>query len=161
MLTTFALATPPEAEPRWRENAMIWEAADPYFYIRTDPNERIIAGSEDIDAVNEETRDRLMSSKAAKVEALLRSEPIAIDCRWGATFGSSPDSLPSIGPVTTMPHVSLAAGYGGNEIAFAGLAARIAFPERKTPMILRSGVVCHLSPSADIGANVTLELTAR
>jgi glycine/D-amino acid oxidase-like deaminating enzyme len=48
-----------------------------------------------------------------------------IDRAWGATFGYSPDGLPAIGPTSLMPDVWLAAGYGGNGIAFAALAAQM------------------------------------
>ncbi|WP_176599369.1 MULTISPECIES: FAD-binding oxidoreductase [Sphingobium] len=45
--------------------------------------------------------------------------------RWAATFGASPDGLPAIGASSLMRHVWIAAGYGGNGIAFASLAAEI------------------------------------
>lgn len=129
LLTTFAIATPPMTLLPWRENAMIWEAADPYLYVRSDPAGRIIAGGEDIESSDENVRDRMMPAQAgtiaAKAESLLGSGPITIDRQWAATFGSSPDSLPAIGRATNLPHVWLAAGYGGNGIAFAGLAGDI------------------------------------
>ena len=62
---------------------------------------------------------------AAKLEALLDHGPITIDRKWAATFGASPDGLPAIGRSSLMPHVWLAAGYGGNGISFASLAAEI------------------------------------
>lgn len=49
LLSTFAIATLPDVAPLWRENAMIWEASDPYLYIRTDRAGRVIAGGEDIE----------------------------------------------------------------------------------------------------------------
>ncbi|KTR83893.1 hypothetical protein NS277_07375 [Novosphingobium barchaimii] len=126
---TFAIATPPGTAPLWREGAMIWEAADPYLYLRTDRLGRIIAGGEDIDRADGPGRDALIGTKtgtiAAKLEALLESGPITFERRWTATFGSSPDGLPAIGQVALMPHVWLAATVGGNGIAFAGLAAEI------------------------------------
>lgn len=62
---------------------------------------------------------------AAKREALLGTGPVSIDRQWAATFGFSPDGLPAVGRSSLMPHVWLAAGYGGNGIAFAGLAAEL------------------------------------
>ncbi len=129
LLTTFAIATTPQSAPMWRERAMIWEAADPYLYVRSDHAGRIIAGGEDIESSEENVRDRVMPAKAgtiaAKLEILLGSGSIRIDRQWAATFGSSPDSLPAIGRAASMPHVWLAAGYGGNGIAFAVLAGDI------------------------------------
>lgn len=127
--STFAIATPPGYAPPWREQAMIWEASDPYLYVRADHLGRIIAGGEDRDSSDEDTRDALIGVKAgriaAKLEAMLGAGPIPIDRAWAALFGSSPDGLPAIGPAAAMPHVWLAAGFGGNGIAFANLAAQI------------------------------------
>ncbi len=127
--STFAIATPPGGAPLWRERAMIWEASDPYLYVRTDRIGRIIAGGEDIESADEAVRNALLGSKAgaiaAKLETLLGARPIIIDRKWAATFGASPDGLPAIGPVATMPNVWMAAGFGGNGIAFASLAAQM------------------------------------
>ncbi|MBB3939117.1 glycine/D-amino acid oxidase-like deaminating enzyme [Novosphingobium fluoreni] len=127
--STFAIATPPGGAPLWRERAMIWEASDPYLYVRTDRIGRIIAGGEDIESADEAVRNALLGSKAgaiaAKLETLLGARPITIDRKWAATFGASPDGLPAIGPVATMPNVWMAAGFGGNGIAFASLAAQM------------------------------------
>jgi glycine/D-amino acid oxidase-like deaminating enzyme len=128
LLSTFAIATPAGTAPLWRKDAMIWEASDPYLYVRSDKEGRIIAGGEDIGGVDAETRDGLLPEKAgtiaAKLEAMLGA-PIIVDRQWAATFGASPDGLPAIGPASLMPHVWLAAGYGGNGIAFAALAAEM------------------------------------
>lgn len=128
LLTTFAIATPPGVAPLWNGNAMIWEASDPYLYLRTDEAGRIIAGGEDMEQADADARDALISEKAgmiaAKLEAMLGA-PVTIDRQWAATFGASPDGLPAIGATSLMPHVWLAAGYGGNGIAFAALAAQM------------------------------------
>ena len=129
LLSTFAIATRPGAAPVWKENAMIWEASDPYLYVRAGNDGRIIAGGEDIEIADSETRDRVLSGKAgaiaAKLAAMLGREKIDWDCEWAATFGSSPDGLPAIGPARNMEHLWIAAGFGGNGIAFAALAAEI------------------------------------
>lgn len=129
LLSTFAIATPPGVAPLWHQNAMIWEASDPYLYIRTNAEGRIIAGGEDIATPDEAARDARIEASAgriaAKLERLLGGKRIAIDRAWGATFGASPDGLPAIGPTSLMPDVWLSAGYGGNGIAFAALAAQL------------------------------------
>lgn len=129
LMSTFAIATPPCAAPLWRENAMIWEASDPYLYVRTNGEGRIIAGGEDVDTSDEAARDAMIEAKAgaiaARLEQMLGKGPVTIDRQWAATFGVSPDGLPAIGRTSLMPHVWLAAGYGGNGIAFAGLAAEL------------------------------------
>lgn len=127
LLSTFVMATPPGTAPLWRENAMIWEAADPYLYIRVDAEGRIIAGGEDEGLIDPARRDALIGTKAgtiaAKLAGLLGCELLPIEHAWAATFGSSPDGLPAIGRAANTRRVWLAAGFGGNGIAFASLAA--------------------------------------
>ncbi|WP_334183949.1 NAD(P)/FAD-dependent oxidoreductase [Novosphingobium sp.] len=129
LLSTFAIATPPQTAPLWKENAMIWEASDPYLYVRAGNEGRIIAGGEDIEIADSDVRNHLLPSKAgaiaAKLAKMLGREKIEWDCEWAATFGSSPDGLPAIGPARNMEHLWIAAGFGGNGIAFAALAAEI------------------------------------
>lgn len=50
---------------------------------------------------------------------------VPVDCVWSATFGSSPDGLPAIGPAANYGGVWLASGFGGNGISFAALGAEI------------------------------------
>ncbi len=129
LLSSFAFASAPGLAPLWRENAMIWEAADPYLYVRTTADGRIVAGGEDEDFHDPVRRDALIEAKAglisAKLQAMLGSGPIAVDRGWAATFGASPDGLPAIGRAANAEHLWIAAGFGGNGIAFAGLAAEI------------------------------------
>lgn len=140
LLSTFVMATAPGTAPLWRENAMIWEASDPYLYIRTDADGRIISGGEDEDFSDACHRDALIGEKAgtiaAKTGALLGGEPLLVDRAWAATFGSSPDGLPAIGKAANMDRVWLSAGFGGNGIAFAALASELlasAFAGRDDP----------------------------
>lgn len=129
LMSTFVMATPAATAPLWRERAMIWEAADPYLYFRTDADGRVIVGGEDEETCNPDRRDELVAEKsgiiAAKAGKVLGLGPLAIDKAWSATFGSSPDGLPAIGRTAHMPHVWLAAGFGGNGIAFSALASDI------------------------------------
>ena len=129
LVSTFAIATPPRNAPLWRDNAMIWEASDPYLYVRKGKDGRIIAGGEDSEVVASKQRNALMPEKAAtiasKLQALLGRKPLEVDRAWCATFGTSPDGLPAIGRSSLMEHVWLAAGYGGNGIAFAALAGEM------------------------------------
>lgn len=129
LLSTFVIATAPQTAPAWRENAIIWEAADPYLYLRGDADGRIIVGGEDVEFANEQARDALIGTKsgtiAAKTRSLLNGREIAIDRAWAAMFGSAPDGLPAIGKAANHERVWLAAGFGGNGIAFSALAAEL------------------------------------
>ncbi len=129
LLSTFVIATAPGAALPNERAAMIWEAADPYLYVRADRDGRIIAGGEDIEADAASRRDALMEAKSgailAQLHRLFQREDIEIERCWSAAFGSSPDSLPAIGAAANMPRTWMAYGYGGNGIAFAALAAEI------------------------------------
>ncbi|TDR90022.1 NAD(P)/FAD-dependent oxidoreductase [Enterovirga rhinocerotis] len=129
VLSSYAIATPPGSTPLWREHAIIWEAASSYLYARETADGRVVAGGEDEDLTDGDARDALIGEKAgairAKLEALLGGRAVDLDCAWAATFGSSPDGLPAIGPAANAPNVWLASGFGGNGVTFAALGAEI------------------------------------
>ncbi|WP_395397267.1 FAD-dependent oxidoreductase [Novosphingobium sp. BL-8A] len=129
LLSTYAIATAPGVAPLWKEQAMIWEASDPYLYVRAAGDGTIIAGGEDVELSDAAARDHLLAGKAgaiaAKLARLLNRDKIDWDRSWTATFGNSPDGLPAIGRAQSMEHVWIAAGFGGNGIAFAALAAEL------------------------------------
>lgn len=127
--SSYAIASKPGVAPVWAENALIWEAADPYLYARATSDGRIIVGGEDEDFVDATKRDSLIAEKRAKLEAkaakLTERDDIEFDCAWSATFGQSPDGLPAIGAARNMDRVTLAYGYGGNGVSFASLGADV------------------------------------
>jgi glycine/D-amino acid oxidase-like deaminating enzyme len=130
LLSSYAIATVPQAAPCWRENAMIWEASDPYLYCRTDAEGRIVAGGEDEDFETPEVlRDRRIAEKAGtiagKLAKLLAVEDVAVEKRWAATFGASLDGLPALGRARNHEHLWLASGFGGNGVSFAALGAEL------------------------------------
>lgn len=127
--STWAVATAPQ--PRlWRDELLVWEAADPYLYARTTPDGRIVAGGEDADDVTDpDERDRLIPAKSAsimdKLSALVPGIVPDIEYAWAGEFGETSDGLPLIGPVPGYPGCYAAYGYGGNGITFSLLAARL------------------------------------
>lgn len=51
--STWALSSKPlHNVPAWMQDMLVWEAADPYLYLRTDKFGRIIAGGEDEQSQN-------------------------------------------------------------------------------------------------------------
>lgn len=127
--SSFAIATPPHSVPPWRENALIWEASSPYFYGRITPDGRVIAGGEDEDFDDDMRRDALIGHKAGRLmhqlQAMTGVRNLELDCEWSASFGSSPDGLPAIGPAAGDDGLWLASGFGGNGVTFAALGAEI------------------------------------
>jgi glycine/D-amino acid oxidase-like deaminating enzyme len=127
--SSYAIATPRDTPPLWRERAMIWEASSTYTYARSTSDGRTIAGGEDEDLTEPDKRDRLLPEKrdalARKLAALAGVADVPVDCVWSATFGSSPDGLPAIGPAANYDGLWLASGFGGNGISFAALGAEL------------------------------------
>jgi glycine/D-amino acid oxidase-like deaminating enzyme len=125
--SSYAIASKPGIAPLWRENALIWEASDPYLYARSTTDGRIVVGGEDEDFDDPIKRDELIGKKSgalqSKARAMLNSEDIEFECAWASTFGGSPDGLPAIGRARHADNIWLAYGYGGNGVTFASVAA--------------------------------------
>lgn len=127
--SSFAVATSPGVAPLWRENALIWEASDPYLYARATTDGRVVVGGCDEDFSDPVRRDGLIDAKRQALErgsrVLLGRDEVVADCAWAATFGRSPDGLPAIGRVRGFEALWLACGFGGNGVTFASLAASL------------------------------------
>ena len=128
--STWAIATVPQRRARlWPGECIIWEASDPYLYIRTTDDARVICGGEDEDIADEAKRDALLERKARvltrKLGRLLPRLDTRLACAWTGTFGETTTGLPIIGQVPDMPHCWIALGYGGNGITYAAIAANV------------------------------------
>ncbi len=109
--------------------ALLWNTADPYLYIRTTPDNRILLGGRDEKFSNAKKRDELLPSKK---EMLLKDfnklYPDLIfkpEFSWCGTFGATKDGLPFIGEYKKLPNSYFALGFGGNGITFSLIAAEI------------------------------------
>ena len=113
----------------WPDNALIWETAQPYLYMRTAPEGRIIVGGRDERFRSPRLRDALLARKAAALEADIAGLFPNLDVRrefaWCGTFGSTKDGLPYIDRSPTDMHSWFALGMGGNGITFSVIAAEI------------------------------------
>ena len=108
---------------------MIWEASDPYLYLRTTPDGRIICGGEDEEFSDETARDALLARKTAtlrhKLVRLIHGADTTVEFAWTGSFGSSATGLPRIGQIPGMPCCWAALGYGGNGTTYSRIAADI------------------------------------
>lgn len=128
--STYALVSEPIEEAKSWVNHLLWEAARPYFYLRTTDDGRLIMGGEDEPFRDPDKRDRLIGRKTAK---LLKSyarfypgRPVPkVAFAWAGTFGETKDGLAYIGVSPEAPYAYFALGYGGNGITFSMMAARI------------------------------------
>lgn len=129
VVSTWAIATPPQPDRLWPGRCLVWEASDPYLYIRTGPAGEVICGGEDEDFADDETRDRLIPAKTEAIRRKLAAVFPHLDTiahyAWTGNFGASDTGLPTIGPVPGMPRCHAVLGYGGNGITFSMLAAEI------------------------------------
>ncbi|MGQ2933577.1 MAG: NAD(P)/FAD-dependent oxidoreductase [Sphingopyxis sp.] len=129
IISSWSIATRPQPRAIWPTAAMIWEAADPYLYIRTTPRGEIICGGEDEEIGDAELRDAKLPDKAAtlslKLAALLPGVDATPTYSWAGSFGDSPVGTPTIGRIPGMPNCYAAMGYGGNGITFSMMAAQI------------------------------------
>lgn len=128
---TFAIASEPVAEfPGWpKGRPVIWETADPYIYLRTTSDHRIIMGGYDEPFRDPERRDKLLTGKAStllrRFRRLFPEIPFEIATAWAGTFGKTKDGLPFIGLYPNIPHTWFALGYGGNGITYSFIAAQL------------------------------------
>jgi len=138
-VSTWAIATKPlAAESFWPGRCLIWEAADPYLYLRTTWDNRILAGGEDSKLNSPDRRDEATPAKAqrllAKVQELLPGRRLTLDYAWAGAFADSPTGLPYLAPAPDLRHCFAVLGCGGNGITFSMIAADVvsAWVEGKT-----------------------------
>jgi len=113
----------------WRDNALIWNTDDPYLYLRTTNDRRIIIGGRDEGFYAPPKRDRLIKKKSALLakdfNRLFPHIPFKPEFSWTGTFAVTKDGLPYIGQYNRLPGRYFALGFGGNGITFSQLAGEI------------------------------------
>ncbi|GAB3990604.1 FAD-dependent oxidoreductase [Spirosoma daeguense] len=128
--STYALVSKPIPQNTlWYQNALLWESARPYLYLRTTDDKRVLIGGKDEPFRNAVKRDKLLRSKSRQLEQfvckLFPELPFTIDYEWCGTFAETKDGLPYIGSVAEHPNTYFALGFGGNGILFSMIAADI------------------------------------
>lgn len=142
--STYVIATQPQPTKLWPKKCLLWEASDPYLYVRTTEDGRVICGGEDEDFENEEKRDALLTSKTSKLEKKLSAlfpnlNPTA-EFAWCGSFGASKTGLPTIGEIPGMKNCFSIMSFGGNGITYSSIAAEL--------------LTAHLSGQADPDADL-------
>jgi glycine/D-amino acid oxidase-like deaminating enzyme len=129
VISTWVLATAPQPRALWPSRCLIWEAGDPYLYIRTTVDHRIVIGGEDQAFSDDAHRDRLIPRKIKRIQAklhrLLPMVDTAADFAWAGCFGESATGLPVIGAVPGARGCYAVMGFGGNGITFSVIAAQM------------------------------------
>jgi glycine/D-amino acid oxidase-like deaminating enzyme len=130
LLSTYVVISEQYNErPFWKDEVLLWNTADPYLYLRTTPDNRVIVGGRDVDFHDPNKRDKLMKYKAKQlvkdVNKLFPHLNFKPEFTWCGTFGSTKDALPYIGPYNRLPNSYFALGFGGNGITFSVIAAQM------------------------------------
>jgi glycine/D-amino acid oxidase-like deaminating enzyme len=127
--STWVLATRPQRRKLWPTECMIWEASDPYLYLRTTTDGRVLCGGGDEPFSDAERRDAASPRKIAllqrQLQALMPALDATPDYSWAGTFGSSELGTPLIGRLPGKRRTYAVLGCGGNGITFSMLAAQL------------------------------------
>jgi glycine/D-amino acid oxidase-like deaminating enzyme len=128
--STYAFISEPMADLKWwKDRALIWGTGDPYLYMRTTSDDRVIVGGEDDGVLDPARRNHRIEAKTnrlvrrfGKLFPKVRIEPAF---GWAGIFGSTKDGLGYIGAHPSFPHAYFALGFGGNGITFSEIASGI------------------------------------
>ena len=129
ILSTWAIATRPQPNAIWPQKALIWEASEPYLYLRATADGRVICGGEDEEFSDADKRNSLTVIKTKRIEKKLQRIFPHLDPRavvsWTGSFGGSSNGMPTIGAIPGYPRCYAVMGYGGNGITFSMLATKL------------------------------------
>ena len=108
---------------------LFWSTADPYIYMRTTDDNRILIGGEDEDFLDAKRRDELLNEKRLKLEKELKKMfplyKFRTDYVWAGTFGETKDGLPYIGEHPNVKNSYFLLGFGGNGITFSVIGKNV------------------------------------
>ncbi len=113
----------------WNDEVIAWTTANPYLYVRSTKDKRIIVGGRDEPYKNAHKDYNLILSKSKQLkrdfEKFLPGIEYNPEFCWGGIFGSTKDGLPFIGSMQGKPNSYFALGFGGNGITFSQMAAEM------------------------------------
>ncbi|KFF76140.1 FAD-dependent oxidoreductase [Chryseobacterium sp. P1-3] len=122
--STYAIVSEIENDPSGNlDNLLVWNTDDPYLYMRTTDDGRLLVGGGDEDFYGAEKRDILLDKKEKEIiKALKKIKPdyhFYTDFVWAGTFGETEDGLPYIGEHKKFRNSYFVLGFGGNGITFS------------------------------------------
>lgn len=105
------------------QNTLIWTTDDPYLYMRTTDDGRLLIGGEDsnfnFQFFQQKIKERKADKLKAKLSDLIPNVSFTEDFSWAGTFGSTKDGLPYIGESPEYKNTLFVLGFGGNGITFS------------------------------------------
>ncbi|TDM00674.1 NAD(P)/FAD-dependent oxidoreductase [Macrococcus carouselicus] len=127
LVRSYALVSEPVGQ-LWPRNAMIWETARPYLYIRHAEGGRVIVGGLD-DNTKRIPNKRKIKKKTDQLkrsfERIFPDISLEIEERYGARFGETKDGLPFIGEVPGKKNCYMLLGYGGNGTVYSSFGSKM------------------------------------
>jgi len=104
-------------------DTLVWDTEDPYIYMRTTDDGRLLIGGEDssnnISLFQQRTKEKKAKKLADKLQTILPGVHFIEDFSWGGTFGTTKDGLPYIGYSPEYKNALFVLGFGGNGITFS------------------------------------------
>lgn len=130
LLSTYAMVSEQlNVIPKKLSKTLVWNTAQPYLYIRTTDDNRLLIGGEDVEFINGKKRNELLQNKTSQLEKkLVKIFPnykFKTDYSWAGTFGETKDGLPYIGEHSEFQNALFVLGFGGNGITFSVIGMKI------------------------------------
>lgn len=129
--STYAIVSKPmdRGGELWHQNALLWESARPYLYLRTTNDQRVMIGGKDEMFKSAVKRDKLFNAKSRglqkQADKMFPELNFIKDYEWCGTFAETHDGLPFIGKVKEWDNTYFILGFGGNGILFSIIGAQI------------------------------------
>ncbi len=105
------------------KDILVWDTDDPYIYMRTTDDGRLLVGGEDISYKYNQVTDKLKDRKSTllqkKLKKLFPEIDFLEDYNWAGAFGVTKDGLPFIGEHPDFKDAIFVLGLGGNGITFS------------------------------------------
>ncbi len=136
--STFAVVSEREKSlPENLDKMLFWNTDEPYLYMRTTDDGRLLIGGGDEDFANPQKRDKIIGKKEDEIlknlKKVLPEYQFYSDFTWAGTFGETKDGLPYIGEHEKFKNSYFVLGFGGNGITFSvtGMEMASAFMKNK------------------------------
>lgn len=115
--------------PKKLSETLVWDTADPYLYLRSTDDGRILVGGEDDVFKDTIQQQKIKEKKSTLLQRKLKKMMPAVnfieDISWGGVFGTTKDGLPYIGASPEYKNCLWCLGFGGNGITFSAQGMKI------------------------------------
>lgn len=102
---------------------LVWNTEQPYLYMRTTDDGRLLVGGEDVKYNNSILREKIKVRKSEKLikklQQIIPGIAFTEDFNWAGVFGTTKDGLPYIGEHPKFRNALFVLGFGGNGITFS------------------------------------------